>query len=472
MTHRPLALTILSCLGPCCATSRRGPATECRAAAPVATPGQRSGGQPGPGLRQSWSAAGWCWCRWAMACTCAARSAGLVPGSRHGFHIHEKPGDCSARRQQRRRPLQPHGPAARRAGQGAHHAGDADNLVADAKGVARVDAPPGRPQPGNGAHANDVAGRAVIGARRRRRLTAASRPAMRRAGGLRVIQSPAERASAQAVVPAVGAVHEVDVDAVRAEHRGELPLARLEQREAAFEPGGYRLPPARCAHARPPGPSARCAPRHRRNAPAVPRAVQPRFGIGLEQGPPAASTTARGRRSRTATQSSPAGRAGSAGGRARCWRPGHPAAPAPARHRTGHAANQQLGLQHRRHRFDVFAPQHERQHRRPPPASAGSVCKGNGTSPAASRAEADRAAPRPRPGARCSSSSTRRCNGPARAQRLGRIEMRAEQGQVASRRRRRQRDQVAAEQFGDVARARTASAASRGELPSRAVPAR
>ena len=52
---------------------------------------------------------------------------------------------------------QPHG----RAGQGAHHAGDADNLVADAKGVARVDAHLGGLSLGNGA-ANDVAGRAVI----------------------------------------------------------------------------------------------------------------------------------------------------------------------------------------------------------------------------------------------------------------------------------------------------------------------
>ena len=86
---------------------------------------------------------------------------GLTPGSRHGFHIHEK-GDCSAADASSAgghfNPTgQPHG----RAGQGAHHAGDADNLVADAKGVARVDAHLGGLSLGNGA-ANDVAGRAVI----------------------------------------------------------------------------------------------------------------------------------------------------------------------------------------------------------------------------------------------------------------------------------------------------------------------
>ena len=86
---------------------------------------------------------------------------GLQPGSTHAFHIHEK-GDCSAADASSAgghfNPTgQPHG----RAGQGAHHAGDADNLVADAKGVARVDAHLGGLSLGNGA-ANDVAGRAVI----------------------------------------------------------------------------------------------------------------------------------------------------------------------------------------------------------------------------------------------------------------------------------------------------------------------
>ncbi|MFN3311361.1 MAG: superoxide dismutase family protein, partial [Thermomonas sp.] len=56
---------------------------------------------------------------------------GLPPGSSHGFHIHEK-GDCSAVDASSagghfNPDAQPHG----RAGRGAHHAGDADNLVAD-----------------------------------------------------------------------------------------------------------------------------------------------------------------------------------------------------------------------------------------------------------------------------------------------------------------------------------------------------
>ena len=86
---------------------------------------------------------------------------GLPANGTHAFHIHEK-GDCSAADASSAgghfNPTgQPHG----RAGQGAHHAGDADNLVADAKGVARVDAHLGGLSLGNGA-ANDVAGRAVI----------------------------------------------------------------------------------------------------------------------------------------------------------------------------------------------------------------------------------------------------------------------------------------------------------------------
>ena len=48
-----------------------------------------------------------------------------------------------------------------RSGQGAHHAGDTDNIVADAKGVARIDAHVTGVTLGGGA-ANDIAGRAVI----------------------------------------------------------------------------------------------------------------------------------------------------------------------------------------------------------------------------------------------------------------------------------------------------------------------
>ena len=86
---------------------------------------------------------------------------GLTAGGTHGFHIHEK-GDCSAADATSagghfNPGAQPHG----RAGQGAHHAGDADNLVADGNGVARVDAHVRGVTLGGGA-ANDIAGRAVI----------------------------------------------------------------------------------------------------------------------------------------------------------------------------------------------------------------------------------------------------------------------------------------------------------------------
>lgn len=86
---------------------------------------------------------------------------GLQPGSSHGFHIHEK-GDCSAVDASSagghfNPGAQPHG----RAGHGAHHAGDSDNLVADANGVAHVDAHVSGVSLGGGA-ANDIAGRAII----------------------------------------------------------------------------------------------------------------------------------------------------------------------------------------------------------------------------------------------------------------------------------------------------------------------
>lgn len=86
---------------------------------------------------------------------------GLAPGSSHGFHVHET-GDCSAADATSagghfNPSAQPHG----RAGQGPHHAGDADNLVADARGVAKVDVHLRGLTLGGGA-ANDIAGRAVV----------------------------------------------------------------------------------------------------------------------------------------------------------------------------------------------------------------------------------------------------------------------------------------------------------------------
>lgn len=86
---------------------------------------------------------------------------GFRAGSSHGFHIHEK-GDCSAPDASSagghfNPSAQPHG----RAMQGAHHAGDSDNLLADAKGVAKVDAHIAGVSLGGG-RANDIAGRAVV----------------------------------------------------------------------------------------------------------------------------------------------------------------------------------------------------------------------------------------------------------------------------------------------------------------------
>ena len=86
---------------------------------------------------------------------------GLKPGDTRGFHIHEK-GDCTAADASSagghfNPATQPHG----RVGHGAHHAGDADNIVAGADGVARVDAHFSGVTLGGGA-ANDIAGRAVI----------------------------------------------------------------------------------------------------------------------------------------------------------------------------------------------------------------------------------------------------------------------------------------------------------------------
>lgn len=86
---------------------------------------------------------------------------GLPPNSVHGFHIHEK-GDCSAvDASSAGGHFNPAGTSHGKAETGAHHAGDADNLVADAQGVAKVDRHFGGVTLGGGA-ANDVAGKAVI----------------------------------------------------------------------------------------------------------------------------------------------------------------------------------------------------------------------------------------------------------------------------------------------------------------------
>lgn len=86
---------------------------------------------------------------------------GLKPGDTRGFHIHEK-GDCSAADASTAGGhFNPAAQAHGRSGQGPHHAGDTDNIVADASGVARIDAHVSGVTLGGGAD-NDIAGRAVI----------------------------------------------------------------------------------------------------------------------------------------------------------------------------------------------------------------------------------------------------------------------------------------------------------------------
>jgi Cu-Zn family superoxide dismutase len=86
---------------------------------------------------------------------------GLAPGSTHGFHIHEK-GDCSAAdASSAGGHFNPTASAHGKAESGAHHAGDIDNIVADASGVAHVDAHIAGVALGGGG-SNDIAGRAVV----------------------------------------------------------------------------------------------------------------------------------------------------------------------------------------------------------------------------------------------------------------------------------------------------------------------
>jgi Cu-Zn family superoxide dismutase len=86
---------------------------------------------------------------------------GLEPGSSHGFHIHEK-GDCSAAdASSAGGHFNPGGAPHGRMDDGPHHAGDIDNIVADAQGVAHVNMHVPGLTLGTGA-ANDVAGRAII----------------------------------------------------------------------------------------------------------------------------------------------------------------------------------------------------------------------------------------------------------------------------------------------------------------------
>ena len=86
---------------------------------------------------------------------------GLQANSAHAFQIHEK-GDCSAADASSAGPhFNPFNAAHGKAGSGAHHAGDMNNLTANAEGVAKVDAHIEGVTLGGGA-INDVAGRALI----------------------------------------------------------------------------------------------------------------------------------------------------------------------------------------------------------------------------------------------------------------------------------------------------------------------
>lgn len=86
---------------------------------------------------------------------------GLPANSTHAFHIHEK-GDCSAADASSAGPhFNPFNAAHGKAGSSAHHAGDMNNLTADAEGVAKINVHLEGVTLGGGA-VNDVAGRALI----------------------------------------------------------------------------------------------------------------------------------------------------------------------------------------------------------------------------------------------------------------------------------------------------------------------
>ncbi len=86
---------------------------------------------------------------------------GLKPGGTHAIHIHEK-GDCSAAdASSAGGHFNPGGAMHGRVSSAAHHAGDMDNIVANAKGVAQVDVHADGPVLGGGAP-NDAIGRAVV----------------------------------------------------------------------------------------------------------------------------------------------------------------------------------------------------------------------------------------------------------------------------------------------------------------------
>ncbi|WP_372356640.1 superoxide dismutase family protein [Xanthomonas sp. NCPPB 3443] len=86
---------------------------------------------------------------------------GLRPGGVSGFHVHER-GDCSAAdASSAGAHFNPGGAPHGRAGGGAHHLGDMDNLRADAEGVAHLDMILSGISLGDGAP-TDVVGKSLI----------------------------------------------------------------------------------------------------------------------------------------------------------------------------------------------------------------------------------------------------------------------------------------------------------------------
>lgn len=86
---------------------------------------------------------------------------GLAPGSEHGFHVHEN-GDCSAPdASSAGGHFNPKASAHGRVGEGEHHVGDTDNIVADDTGVAMIDTRLDGATLGDGAP-TDIMGKAVI----------------------------------------------------------------------------------------------------------------------------------------------------------------------------------------------------------------------------------------------------------------------------------------------------------------------
>lgn len=86
---------------------------------------------------------------------------GLRANGTHALHVHEK-GDCSAvDASSAGGHFNPAGAPHGRVGQPPHHAGDMDNIVADAQGVAKVDAHARGVTLGDGS-ATDILGRAVV----------------------------------------------------------------------------------------------------------------------------------------------------------------------------------------------------------------------------------------------------------------------------------------------------------------------